>query len=242
VRLYLAHQRTVLPWSIEKLLATGLPQISRSRDLFIGDSETGLARRQPLLCSSFKCATHPRLPSQVNHNPLQSKLLRFCIHCLGRVYQTFIARFTQLRQPHFIAIFSSRVSQNKASFLQGKRDTAHQSQSQLAFLSIEFRIAADCALDLFFCLVLLILTVRSATSSSPPHTQSRCLPDSISLSTRSYPLNDDLPVVAEADVFIALRPPLPRQPVVLRKTPSMPRVLSRIFLRDRRAQVVKARF
>ena len=165
MRLYLAHQRTVFPRSIEKLLATGLPQISRSRDLFIGDSETGLARRQPLLCSSFKCATHPRLPSQVNHNPLQSKLLRFCIHCLGRVYQTFIARFTQLRQPHFIAIFSSRVSQNKASFLQGKRDTAHQSQSQLAFLSIEFRIAADCALDLFFCLVLLILTVRSATSS-----------------------------------------------------------------------------
>jgi hypothetical protein len=141
-----------------------------------------------------------------------------------------------------LPFFESRFAKQSLIPSRQTRDTAHQSQSQLAFLSIEFRIAADCALDLFFCLVLLILTVRSATSSSPPHPQSRCLPDSISLSTRSYPLNDDLPVVAEADVFIALRPPLPRQPVVLRKTPSMPRVLSRIFLQDRRAQVVKARF
>jgi hypothetical protein len=71
------------------------------------------------------------------------------------LHQTLIARFTQLRQPHFIAIFSessSRVSQNNSLIPPRQtRDTAHQSQSQLAFPSIEFRITIDRASRSLFC-------------------------------------------------------------------------------------------
>jgi len=202
---------------------------------------TSATPASPLFLVQMCNSSSSSFPSQPQPTPKQTSSILHPLPraCLPNVHRALHPTSTAALYCHF---FESRFAKQSLIPSRQTRDTAHQSQSQLAFLSIEFRIAADCALDLFFCLVLLILTVRSATSSSPPHTQSRCLPDSISLSTRSYPLNDDLPVVAEADVFIALRPPLPRQPVVLRKTPSMPRVLSRIFLQDRRAQVVKARF
>jgi hypothetical protein len=67
-----------------------------------------------------------------------------------------------------LPFFESRFAKHSLIPPRHTRDTAHQIQSQLAFLSIEYRITNDCYRS-FFCLVLLILTVRSTTSFSPSH-------------------------------------------------------------------------
>jgi hypothetical protein len=202
---------------------------------------------QPLLVPRSECnASSSSFPSQPQPTPKQN-----FFDPASTASGVFIKRSSRA-SPNFdsrtlLPFFRVAFRKTKASFLQGK----HAIQRiNLESASLPIHRISD--RDRLRSRSLLLPRATDPNGSirnqlftfatKAPHPQSRCLPDSISLSTRSYPLNDDLPVVAEADAFIALRPPLPRQPVVLRKTLSMPRVLSRVFPRDRRAQVVKARF